>query len=71
MLSLKASRSPSKIDDIVSVVARVYGDYGHSWLGLMLLMAFWMISICSVEATLKIGLASVEFEGIKNGLKDG
>ena len=32
LLSLEASRSPSKIDDIVAVVAGVYDDHGHSWL---------------------------------------
>ena len=30
LLRLKASRSPSKIDDITAIVAGVYGDYGHS-----------------------------------------
>ena len=32
LFSLKASRSPSKIDDIVAVFAGVYDDYGYSWL---------------------------------------
>ena len=34
MLSLKASRTLSKINDIVAVVAGVDEDYGHSCLGL-------------------------------------
>ena len=30
LLSLKASRMVSKMDDIAEVVAGVYDDYGHS-----------------------------------------
>ena len=41
------------------------------WLGLVSLMPFWMVCICSEEALFKIWLKSVEFEGIKNPLKDG
>ena len=70
LLSLKASRSPSKIDDIVAGVAGVYDDYGHSWLGLVSLMTFWMVCICPEEAMFKIWLKSVKFEGIKITLKD-
>ena len=54
LLSLKASRSPSKIDDIVADIAGVYDDYLHSCLGLVSLMAFWMICICPEEAKFKI-----------------
>ena len=71
LLSLKASRSPSKIDDIAAVVAGVYEDYGHSWLGMVSLMLFWMVSICPEGAMFKIWLKSAEFKGIKNSLKDG
>ena len=39
--------------------------------GLVSLMTFWMVFICPEEAMFKIWLKSVEFEGIKNGLKDG
>ena len=42
LLSLKASRTVSKIDDIAGVVARVEEDYGHSRLGLVSLV---MVSI--------------------------
>ena len=45
--------------------------FWHSWLGLVSLMTLWMVCICSEEALFKIWLKSVEFEGIKNGLKDG
>ena len=71
LLSLKTSRSPSKVDDIVAGVAGVYDDYEHSWLGLVSLMTFWMICIWPEEDMFKIWLKSVEFEGIKNGLKHG
>ena len=70
LLSLKASRSPSKIDDIVAELAGVNDDYGHPWLGLVSLMTLWMVCICPEEAKLKIWLKSVEFEGIKITLKD-
>ena len=33
-------------------------------------MTFWMVCICSEEAMFKIWLKSVEFESIKNTLKD-
>ena len=59
-----------KINDFVAVVARVYDDYGHSWLGLVSLMAFWMVCICPEEAMFEIWLTSVECEDIKNGLED-
>ena len=71
MLSLKASRTLSKMDDISGVFAGVDDDCGCSWLGLVSLMMFWMVCICSEEALFKIWLKSVEFEGIKNPLKDG
>ena len=67
LLSLKASRTISKIDDITWVVA---DDNGHSWLGLVSLMTFWIVSICSEEAMFKIWFKSVEFKGIKNPFKD-
>ena len=35
------------------------------------LMIFWMVSICLEEVMFKIWCKSVEFEGIKNTLKDG
>ena len=47
LFSLKASRSPSKIDDIAAVFAGDYEDYGHSRLGLVSMMTFWMVCICS------------------------
>ena len=34
--------------------------------GLVSLMTFWIVSICSEEAMLKIWFKSVEIEGIKN-----
>ena len=70
-MSLKASRSPSKIDDIAAVIAGVYEDYGHSSLGLVSLMMFLMVCICPEEAKFKIWSKSVEFEGIKYTVKDG
>ena len=70
-MSLKASRTLSKMDDISGVFAGDDDDCGCSWLGLVSLMTFWMVCICSEEALFKIWLKSVEFEGIKNPLKDG
>ena len=55
----------------MTVVAGIYEDYGHSCLGLVSLMALWMVCICPEGAMFKIWLKSVEFEGIKNTLKDG
>ena len=43
LFSLKASRSPSKINDNAAVVVGDYGDYGHSGLGLVSLITFWMV----------------------------
>ena len=40
-------------------------------LGLVSLMTFSMVCICYEEAMFKIWLKSVEFEGIRNCLKDG
>ena len=71
LLSLKASRTLSKMDDISGVFAGDDDDCGCSWLGLVSLMTFWMVCICSEEALFKIWLKSVEFEGIMNPLKDG
>ena len=59
LFSLKASRTVSKMDDITGVVAGLYADYGHSWLGLVSLVTFWMVSICSKEAMFAIWLKSV------------
>ena len=67
LLSLKASRTISKIDDITWVVA---DDNGHSWLGLVSLMTFWIVSICPEEAMFEIWFKSVECKGIKNPFKD-
>ena len=71
LMSLKASRTLSKMDDISGVFAGVDDDCGCSWQGLVSLMSFWMVCICSEEALFKIWLKSVEFEGIKIPLKDG
>ena len=71
LLSLKASRTLSKMDDISGVFAGVDDDCGCTWLGLVSLMTFWMVCICPQEAMFKIWLKSDEFEGIKNPLKDG
>ena len=70
MLRLKTSRTLSKIDDIASSVARVVNDYGHSLVGLVSLMTYWIVSICSDEAMFKIWLKSIEVKGIKNPFKD-
>ena len=70
LLSLKASRTLSKINDIAQVVAGDDDDYGHSWLGLVSLMMYWIVSICSEEAMFKILWKSNEFEGIKSFFKD-
>ena len=70
LLGLKASRSPSKINDIIAVVAGVNDYYENSWLGLVSLKTVWMDQSCFKEAKIKIWLKSVEFEGIKNPLKD-
>ena len=64
-MSLKASRTLSKMDDISGVFAGDDDDCGCSWLGLVSLMTFWVICICPEEAMFKIWLKSVEFEGIK------
>jgi hypothetical protein len=69
-MSLKASRTPSKIDDNSRVLDGVDDDYGHSWLGLVSLAMFWIVSICSKEAMFKIWLKYVEFEGTKITLID-
>ena len=71
LMSLKASRTLSKMEDVSGVFAGVYDDCGCSWLGLMSLMTFWMICKCPEEAMFKIWLKSVEFEVIKNLLRDG
>ena len=71
LLSLKASRTLSKMDDISGVFAGVDDDFGCSWLGLVSLMTFWMVCTCPEEAMFKIWLKYVEFESIKNSLKDG
>ena len=71
LMSLKASRTLSKMDYTLGVFPGVDDDCGCSWLGLVSLMTFWMVCICSEEALFKIWLKSVEFEGIKNPVKDG
>ena len=73
LLSLKASRTLSKMDDISGVFAGVDDDCwcGCSWLVLVSLMTFLVVCMCSEGAPFKIWLKSVEFEGIKNPLKDG
>ena len=57
LMSLKASRTPSKNNDILDGVVAS-------------LMMFWMVWTCHEGALLKIWLKSVEFKGIKNSLKD-
>ena len=66
LLSLKASRTLSKMADIAGDLE----DAGCSWLGLMSSMTFWMVFTCPEGAWFKIWLKSVKFEGIKNPLKD-
>ena len=70
LLSLKGSKTLSKILEIAGIDAGVDDDYWHSWLGLVSSMAFWIVSKCSEEDMFKIWLKSVEFEGIKNPFKD-
>ena len=43
LLSLKGSKTLSKIDDIAGVSAGVDDDYGNSWLELVSLMTFWFV----------------------------
>ena len=65
-LSLKASRTPLKIDDI----AGGWEDTVASWLGLMFLMTFLLISIWFDSDTCQISAFYNEFKGIKNPPKD-
>ena len=59
------------IDDIASIVAYVVIDKGHSSLGLVSLIKFWNVSLCSEEAMIKIWFnKSVAFKGNKNPFKD-
>ena len=59
------------MDDISGVFAGVDDDCGCTLLELMSFMTFWMVCLCFEEVLFKIWLKSVEFEGIKNPLKDG
>ena len=70
LLSLKAPRTLSKINDITGVVAGVDDDYGYSWLGLVSLMMYCIVYIYSEEAMFKIWLKLVEVKDIKNPFKD-
>ena len=67
--SLKASRSPSRIDDICRFLSGVDDDF-VVLTGARVLMTFWIVSTCPDGAKFKIRLKSHEFEGIKNPLKD-
>ena len=69
-MSLKVTRSPSKINDNATVGAGVYDDHGHSRLRLVSWMMFLMVCIYPEEVMLKIWLKSVEVQGIKITLKD-
>ena len=69
-MSLKASRTPSKIDDICRFLAGVDDDFDVPDWGWWPLMTFWMVSTCPDGAMFEIWLKFDEFEGIKNPLKD-
>ena len=69
-MRLQASRTLSKIDDIAGVVAGVEEDYGYSWFGFVSLVMVSIVEICSEDALYKFWFKSVDFEGIKNSLKD-
>ena len=60
LLSLKASRTLSEMDDI----ALGLEDAGHSWLELVSLMTLWMVYKRPEGVMFKIWLKSHEFEGI-------
>ena len=53
-MSLKASRTLSKMDDISEVFAGVEDDCGCSCLGLVSLMTLWMVCKCPEGALFKI-----------------
>ena len=68
-MSLKASRTTSKKNDICRFLAGVDDDMDIPDWG-WCLMTFGMVSTCPHGAMFKIWLKSDEFEGIKNSLKD-
>ena len=48
-MSLKALRTPWKIDDNFRVFDFVDDDYGHFWLGVVSSVMFLIVSICSKD----------------------
>ena len=71
LMSLKASRTLSKMDDISVVFPGVDDECGCSWLEVTFLIMFQNSSIWSEEAMFEICLRCVGFEDIKNPFKDG
>ena len=68
---MKAFRTHSKIDYIHGFVAEIfYNDCGHSWLGLLSLIMYWIFFICYEEVMFKNWLNSIYVKRIKNPFKD-
>jgi hypothetical protein len=68
-MHLKASRTPSKIDDMSQIQLELMMILMFLT-GLLSLIIFYMVCTCPEGAMFKIWLKSNEFEGIKNPLKD-